>query len=93
MITGDGAIIEVGADVYYRIADPELSITNVQNLDKSTRILLQTSLLNLLVRLPLSRIEGHRNSIAEDVQVLCSLSLSLSLFVIRFLELIFCVSI
>lgn len=82
MITGDGAIIEVGADVYYRIGDPELSITNVQNLDKSTRVLLQTSLLNMLVRLPLSKIEGHCNGIAEEVQVLWNLScVSLSLCV------------
>ncbi|XP_025098054.1 stomatin-like protein 1 isoform X2 [Pomacea canaliculata] len=68
VITGDGAIIEVGADVYYRIADPEKSITKIQNLDKSTRVLVQTSLLNQLVRLPLTKIDGHRNSIAESVQ-------------------------
>lgn len=70
VITGDGAIIEVGADVYYRIENPEKSITNIQNLDKSTRILVQTSLLNLLVRLPLSKIDGHRNTITENVQVI-----------------------
>lgn len=72
VITGDRAIIEVGADVYYHIASPERSITNVQNLDKSTRVLLQTSLLNRLVRLPLSKIEGHRNSISQEVQDVCN---------------------
>ncbi|XP_070189071.1 stomatin-like protein 1 isoform X2 [Littorina saxatilis] len=72
VITGDGAIIEVGADVYYHIANPEFSITNVQNLDKSTRVLLQTSLLNQLVQLPLSRIESQRNAIAQNVQDTCN---------------------
>ncbi|KAK7500054.1 hypothetical protein BaRGS_00008601 [Batillaria attramentaria] len=72
VITGDGAIIEVGADVYYRISSPEHSITCIQNLDKSSRILVQSSLLNHLVRLPLAKIEGHRNSIAETVLETCN---------------------
>jgi hypothetical protein len=69
----------VGADVYYRIASPECSITNVQNLDRSTRVLLQTSLIKMLVRLPLARIDGRTNGIAQDVQVRFS---SIQLFIL-----------
>ncbi|XP_076445789.1 stomatin-like protein 1 [Babylonia areolata] len=72
VITSDRAIIELGADVYYRIVRPELTITSVQNLDQSTRELLNNSLHNTLVAQPLARIEGQRNAIAQEVQDKCN---------------------
>ncbi|KAK6170465.1 hypothetical protein SNE40_018852 [Patella caerulea] len=68
IIIGDGAVIEVGADVHYRIRDVEKSITCVQNLDQSTRILVQTALLKLLVRKNLAEIETQRNALGKSVQ-------------------------
>ncbi|XP_071113652.1 stomatin-like protein 1 [Haliotis cracherodii] len=68
VLTADGAVIELGADVFYRIADVEKSITHVQNLDQSTRILMQTALLNLLVQRKLSDIESQRMDISNIVQ-------------------------
>ncbi|XP_046548015.1 stomatin-like protein 1 [Haliotis rubra] len=69
VLTADGAVIELGADVFFRIADVEKSITHVQNLDRSTRILMQTALLNLLVQRKLSDIEMQRMEISSIVQV------------------------
>jgi len=43
-ITADGATIEVGADVYFRVKDAILSVANVQDLNHATRVLCQTSL-------------------------------------------------
>ncbi|XP_067674531.1 stomatin-like protein 1 [Haliotis asinina] len=69
VLTADGAVIELGADVFFRIADVEKSITHVQNLDQSTRILVQTALLNLLVQRKLSDIEVQRMEISNVVQM------------------------
>ncbi|KAH9508954.1 Stomatin-like protein 1 [Bulinus truncatus] len=69
VITADKSIIEVGADIYFQIIDPEKSVTCVQNLDLSTRILVQTALCNILVQKTLSEIEAERIKIANSVMV------------------------
>ncbi|BFZ09740.1 hypothetical protein BsWGS_12779 [Bradybaena similaris] len=69
VITEDGAIIEVGAEIYFQIVDAEKSVTSVQNLDQSTRILVQTSLCNILAKKPLADIEAERRLIADTVLV------------------------
>ncbi|ESO89311.1 hypothetical protein LOTGIDRAFT_183359 [Lottia gigantea] len=68
IITRDGAVVEVGSDVHYRIADVVKSITCVQNLDQSTRILVQTALLKILVKHNLAEIETQRNALGRAVQ-------------------------
>ncbi|CAL1544724.1 unnamed protein product [Lymnaea stagnalis] len=69
IITGDKAIIEVGAEIYFQVVDAEKSVSNVQNLDRSTRILVQTALCNMLVQKSLSEIEAERMSIANALMV------------------------
>ncbi|XP_035828856.1 stomatin-like protein 1 [Aplysia californica] len=69
VITEDGGIIEVGAEIHFQVMDAEKSVTNVQNLDRSTRILVQTSLCNILVQKSLSEIEAERRSIADVLMV------------------------
>uniref|UniRef100_A0A2C9KQ01 Band 7 domain-containing protein n=1 Tax=Biomphalaria glabrata TaxID=6526 RepID=A0A2C9KQ01_BIOGL len=69
IITADKSIIEVGADIYFQIVDAEKSVTNIQNLDLSIRILVQTALCNLLVQKKLPEIEGERIAIANAVMV------------------------
>lgn len=67
IITGDGAIIEVGAEIFFQIHEPEKTVTEVQNLDRSTRILLQTGLCNLLAPKSLSEIETERRALADSL--------------------------
>ncbi|GFR60487.1 stomatin-like protein 1 [Elysia marginata] len=67
VITGDKAIIEVGAEIYFQIVDVEKSVTNVQDLDRSTRILVQTALCNLLAQMNLADIESERRAVADNI--------------------------
>lgn len=75
MITDDKAIIEVGAEIYFQIVDAEKSVTNVQNLDGSTRILLQTALCNMLAQKTVSEIEAERTVLANALMVKISFTL------------------
>ncbi|XP_041353837.1 stomatin-like protein 1 isoform X2 [Gigantopelta aegis] len=68
LLTKDGAGIEVGADVYCQVSDVQKSVTSVQNLDQSTRVLVQTCLVNLLVQRELRDIESQRAIISSIVQ-------------------------
>ena len=69
LITVDSATIEVGADVYFRVRDPVLSVTNVQDLNHSTRILCQTLVQKHLGKRSLGDIESDRAGIANVLQV------------------------
>ena len=40
--------MEVGAEIYYQIKDAEKAVTNVRNLERSLRDLVQTQLCNLM---------------------------------------------
>ena len=64
-ITADGATIEVGADVYFRVKDAILSVANVQDLNYATRILCQTSLQRHISKQNLSDI-GSDNVVLTD---------------------------
>ncbi|GFO42653.1 stomatin-like 1 [Plakobranchus ocellatus] len=67
VITGDKAIIEVGAEIYFQIVNVEKSVTNVQDLDRSTRVLVQTALCNLLAQRDLADIESERRTVADTL--------------------------
>ena len=69
VITADKAIIEVGAEIYFQIIDVEKSVTNVQDLDRSTRVLVQTALCNLLAQMDLADIESERRTLADKIMV------------------------
>ena len=83
MITADGATIEIGADVYFRVCDAILSVTNIQDLNYSTRVICQTSLQKHVAKKNLGDIESDRQTITNSLQVLSSvLILHLSLLII-----------
>lgn len=48
VLTKDSVTISVDAVVYYRIFNPVVSIVNVEDVDRSTRLLAQTTLRNIL---------------------------------------------
>ena len=59
----------VDAVVYFRINDATTSITNVENANRSTRLLAQTTLRNVLGTKNLSEILSERESISDTMQV------------------------
>jgi erythrocyte band 7 integral membrane protein len=68
-ITADGATIEIGADVYFRVKDPVLSVSNVQDLNHATRILCQTLLQKNIGRQNLCEVESDRVNITDALLV------------------------
>ena len=69
VITADGATIEIGADVYFRVCDAVLSVTNIQDLNYSTRVICQTSLQKHIAKKNLGDIENDRQTITNSLQV------------------------
>lgn len=59
----------VDAVVYYRIYNPVVAITNVEDADRSTRLLAATTLRNVLGTKNLSDILSERDSISGMMQV------------------------
>ena len=78
--------VAVDAVVYYRISNPRISVVNVENAARSTQLLAQTTLRNILGTKTLSEILTDRESISSMMQVAThatrlSLSLSLSIHI------------
>lgn len=71
LLTADGAAIEVGADVYLRIIDVQKSVTCVQDLNHSTRLLVQMALVKQLTKRSLDEIEKEKTAIVNSVQDDC----------------------
>lgn len=69
IVTADGAVIEIGAEVYFQVKDAVHSVGNVQDLNHSTRIICQTSLQKQLGKQSLSDIESDRLIISKVIQV------------------------
>jgi len=69
LLTSDAGIIELGADVYYRISDAIQSVTSVQDLNTSLRGLVRNSLMNSLTKLDLQDIEDKQLEIVATLQV------------------------
>lgn len=61
--------ITVDAVVYFRIFNPIVSVTNVENAQYSTRLLAATTLRNILGTKTLQEILQDRESIAHHMQV------------------------
>ena len=59
----------VDAVVYYRISNPWISVINVENAARSTQLLAQTTLRNILGTKTLSEILTDRESISAMMQV------------------------
>ena len=63
------AAIEVGADVFYTVVDPEKSVAGIQDLNYSLRVLCQTSLHKHLSKHSLSDIEMSKKVLAHNMMV------------------------
>ncbi|XP_074639598.1 band 7 protein AGAP004871-like isoform X1 [Acropora palmata] len=68
VLTKDSVTVAVDAVVYFRIYNATMSITNVENANRSTRLLAQTTLRNVLGTKNLSEILSERESISDTMQ-------------------------
>jgi len=55
--------------VYYRVSNATVSVTNVEDVNRSTRLLAQTTLRNVLGTKNLSEILSDRENISHFMQV------------------------
>ena len=69
ILTRDSVTVAVDAVVYFRIYNATISITNVENANRSTRLLAQTTLRNVLGTKNLSEILMERENISTTMQV------------------------
>ncbi|XP_036376502.1 erythrocyte band 7 integral membrane protein [Megalops cyprinoides] len=70
VLTKDSATIMVDAVVYYRIIQPSVSITSVENANLATQMLAQTTLRNMLGTKNLSDILTDREEMADQMEML-----------------------
>ncbi|CAG5125795.1 unnamed protein product, partial [Candidula unifasciata] len=68
VLTKDSVTVLVDAVVYYRVSDAALSITRVEDWNKSTRLLAATTLRNVLGTKNLSEILSDRENISHRMQ-------------------------
>jgi erythrocyte band 7 integral membrane protein len=68
ILTKDSVTVAVDAVVYYKIANPMVSVINVENAGQSTRLLAATTLRNILGTKTLSEILTDREHIATSMQ-------------------------
>ncbi|RNA24289.1 hypothetical protein BpHYR1_014362 [Brachionus plicatilis] len=65
VLTKDSVTVAVDAVVYYRVFNPVISISNVENSQESTRLLAQTSLRNVLGTNSLAEILSNREAVSS----------------------------
>ena len=61
VITSDGAIVEIGADIFFRVKDPVLSVSSIQDLNHSLRIIAVASLQKHFSKIRLNHIESDKS--------------------------------
>nr|XP_006812580.1 PREDICTED: stomatin-like protein 1-like [Saccoglossus kowalevskii] len=69
VFTNDGAVISIGAVIHFEINDAITSVTAVQDLNHSTRLLGQTSLMNLLSSKSAQEIESEKAIYNQSLQI------------------------
>lgn len=69
LITTDAGIIELGADVYYKVTDAVKSVTNVQDMNATLRALVRNGVMNSLTRHELQYIEAQDLELMQNVRV------------------------
>lgn len=69
ILSKDSVAVHVDAVVYYRIFDPKISVTNVKDASRATRLLAQTTLRNVLGAHTLAEMLSERDSISNQMQV------------------------
>ena len=70
ILTKDSVAVTVDAVVYWRISNPMIAVTNVENYSRSTQLLAQTTLRNMLGTRTLSEVLSERNTVSEQMQVI-----------------------
>lgn len=68
IITKDNVTITVDAIVYYRVVDPQMAITEVENYRYATSMLAQTTLRDVLGQMELDEVLTQREKVNEDLQ-------------------------
>ncbi|MDY0267062.1 MAG: slipin family protein [Methanimicrococcus sp.] len=68
IITKDNVTIIVDAIVYYRVVDPQMAITEVENYRYATSMLAQTTLRDVLGQMELDEVLTQREKVNEDLQ-------------------------
>ena len=69
ILSKDSVTVAVDAVVYYRVSNATISVTNVEDANRSTRLLAQTTLRNVLGTKDLSQILSERENISHFMQV------------------------
>jgi len=70
ILSKDSVTVCVDAVVYYRVSNATISVTNVEDAHRSTRLLAQTTLRNVLGTKNLSEILSDRENISHFMQVI-----------------------
>ena len=68
ILSKDSVTIAVDAVVYFRIQNPISSVVNVEDATRSTKLLAQTTLRNVLGTKSLSEILMEREQISQSIQ-------------------------
>ncbi|RDD38511.1 Erythrocyte band 7 integral membrane protein [Trichoplax sp. H2] len=68
ILSKDSVTVAVDAVVYFRIFDPTMSVTNVADADRSTKLLAQTTLRNVLGTKNLTEVLADREQISHYMQ-------------------------
>lgn len=68
ILTRDSVTVAVDAVVYFRISNPIWSVVNVEDAQRSTKLLAQTTLRNELGTKNLSELLLERESISQSIQ-------------------------
>jgi len=68
ILSKDSVTVAVDAVVYYRVFEPVMSVLNVENVHRATRLLAQTTLRNVLGTKSLSEILSDRENISHFMQ-------------------------
>ncbi|ELU10943.1 hypothetical protein CAPTEDRAFT_172853, partial [Capitella teleta] len=68
ILSKDSVTVAVDAVVYYRVSNATISVTNVEDANRSTRLLAQTTLRNVLGTKDLSQILSEREIISHFMQ-------------------------
>ena len=69
ILSKDSVTVAVDAVIYYRVYNPTMAITNVEDVHRSTRLLAQTTLRNILGMKNLSEILSDREHISATMRV------------------------
>ncbi|WNY27314.1 slipin family protein [Methanolapillus ohkumae] len=70
IITKDNVTITVDAIVYYKVVDPQMAITEVENFKYATSMLAQTTLRDILGQMELDEVLTQREKVNEELQKL-----------------------